>query len=122
MCDADSGEDGFVRNRAAKLGEREKSVAALNRNLMNDPDRIQRKDSSLQTKRLRCPYCVEGNEFKVMEPREKENGWYMCENCGHLAMPQRSDFRCRCVKCSGLGASTRLDQVARTLRRKSLQE
>jgi hypothetical protein len=51
---------------------------------------------------VRCPYCVEGREFKLMEPRDPTNGWYTCEGCGHLAMPLQSDFRCHCAKCAGL--------------------
>lgn len=69
---------------------------------------MQRMASRSKLGPLRCPYCVEDREFKLMEPRDGANGWYMCDNCGHLAMPGDSDFRCRCAKCAGLGRVSRV--------------
>jgi hypothetical protein len=51
-------------------------------------------------KSMRCPYCVEGREFKLMTVRGSED-WQMCSNCGHLAMSNNPDFKCPCAKCSG---------------------
>lgn len=72
---------------------------------MSDTDRIEGKATP---KSLRCPYCVENREFKLLEPRLGANGWYMCNHCGHLAMPMASDFRCRCANCVGIDRKSRL--------------
>lgn len=77
------------------------------RYLMSDTDRSERKTRGAKPIAIRCPYCVEDAEFKVMEPRNGANGWYMCDNCGHLAMPQHSEFRCTCARCVGLGNNGR---------------
>lgn len=28
--------------------------------------------------------------------------WYLCANCGHLALPSNPLFHCTCAKCVGL--------------------
>lgn len=60
-------------------------------------------DSKIDTrlKSIRCPYCVEGREFKLMINRDGD-GWHMCANCGHLAMAKNPDFKCPCAKCATL--------------------
>ncbi|PYX48694.1 MAG: hypothetical protein DMG79_11235 [Acidobacteria bacterium] len=52
-------------------------------------------------KMVRCPYCVESGEFKVMTDAEGIEG-RICGRCGHLAMPSNPLFECRCAKCAGL--------------------
>jgi DNA-directed RNA polymerase subunit RPC12/RpoP len=49
---------------------------------------------------VRCPYCLEGEEFKPMA--DNANGRFMCAKCGHLAIPDQRDFRCFCWHCSEL--------------------
>ena len=50
---------------------------------------------------IRCPYCVEGNHFKVMT--EVENGMPLkCGHCGHLVALNNPFFKCTCVKCFAL--------------------
>jgi len=49
---------------------------------------------------VRCPYCVLGYEFRPMLP--KPEGWFICQQCGHTAMPAKSQFRCFCQKCAEL--------------------
>jgi len=88
-------------------------------NLMTENGRTQRKAQQAEMKLLRCPYCVEGKQFKLMEPRDKEHGWYMCDKCGHLAVPDDSHFDCRCAKCIGLSIKAPLD---RSNGRRSVQE
>lgn len=49
---------------------------------------------------VRCPYCVLGNDFCPMLP--KPDGWFICLECGHTAMPIDPAFRCFCKKCGEL--------------------
>jgi len=48
---------------------------------------------------IRCRYCVEGGDFKVMIGQGGAETWYMCARCGHLAMPTNPLFKCTCAKC-----------------------
>lgn len=45
---------------------------------------------------VRCPYCVLGDQFRSMLQRP---GWLICEQCGHVAIPEDPDFRCSCRNC-----------------------
>ena len=50
---------------------------------------------------IRCPYCVEGNHFKVMT--EQEGGlWSKCGHCGHLVSPGSLLIKCNCPNCLAL--------------------
>jgi ribosomal protein S27AE len=49
--------------------------------------------------KVRCPYCVDGNGFKVMTPHDNH---LRCEKCGHVVIPDRPTFRCSCLKCTEL--------------------
>ncbi len=57
-------------------------------------------------KTIRCPYCVERGDFKPMAA-ESSGEWYVCVECGHLARPDSSAFRCVCSKCVTLELSLR---------------
>jgi hypothetical protein len=48
----------------------------------------------------RCPYCVEGYDFRPMVHRPE--GRFVCRKCGHSAMPGEPDFKCSCRKCAEL--------------------
>ncbi len=61
---------------------------------------------SKENRPFRCPYCVEGREFKLMLAH-KSDECYMCMNCGHLAMANHPEFQCPCVKCAGLSLRVR---------------
>lgn len=50
---------------------------------------------------VRCPYCVEDANFKVMVS-QPGGDWYLCGHCGHLALPSSPLFHCTCSKCVGL--------------------
>lgn len=50
---------------------------------------------------IRCPYCKLAGEFRPMILRLE--GWFMCESCGHNAMPLDPGFHCTCKKCQGCG-------------------
>ena len=46
---------------------------------------------------VRCPYCVLGDDFRPMLP--KVGGSFICQKCGHTAIPDNPDFKCFCQKC-----------------------
>jgi hypothetical protein len=54
-----------------------------------------------QTRVRRCPYCVEGGEFKAMSAND-DGDWLICARCGHLAVVGDPGFKCTCPKCVGL--------------------
>ena len=47
---------------------------------------------------VRCPYCVEDRNFKLMKPRA-DGEWFLCSTCGHAIMPGNLSYRCNCSKC-----------------------
>jgi hypothetical protein len=48
---------------------------------------------------IRCPYCVEGGNFKAMSsPVNRER--HLCSGCGHVVLPSNPLFECDCVKCA----------------------
>ena len=53
---------------------------------------------SQEPKTIRCPYCVEGGQFKAMIGR-LGGEWLTCAHCGHLSKPNNPHFKCTCVKC-----------------------
>jgi len=57
-------------------------------------------------KNVRCPYCVEEADFKLMLA-QGSGDWFLCVNCGHLALPAYPTFRCLCSKCVGLKSALR---------------
>jgi hypothetical protein len=51
-----------------------------------------------------CPDCVLGDQCKSMLQRP---AWFICEQCGHVAIPEDVGFKCTCrnwpkVEASGL--------------------
>src|SRR5579871_1561986 len=50
---------------------------------------------------VRCPYCVEGNEFKTMPPYGNR---LICLTCFHTELLNEPWFICNCSKCKELGA------------------
>jgi predicted RNA-binding Zn-ribbon protein involved in translation (DUF1610 family) len=54
------------------------------------------------TRAVRCPYCVEDRNFKLMKARA-DGEWFLCSNCGHAIMPSNSSYRCNCSKCIEFG-------------------
>lgn len=57
-------------------------------------------------KSIRCPYCVDGENFKLMVA-QTGGDWFLCGRCGHLALPSSPAFRCLCKKCIALNPETR---------------
>jgi hypothetical protein len=47
---------------------------------------------------IRCQYCVEAGQFKVMT-EHSDGQWSLCESCGHLALPRSPTFQCTCAHC-----------------------
>jgi rubrerythrin len=50
----------------------------------------------MSEKSVLCPYCVLGDQFRPLLQRPD---WYVCEQCGHVVIPDDSDFTCSCEKC-----------------------
>lgn len=50
---------------------------------------------------VRCPYCVEDRNFKLMNARS-DGEWFLCPSCGHATMPGHFDYRCNCSNCAEL--------------------
>src|SRR5215469_4448292 len=48
---------------------------------------------------VRCPYCVDGQNFRRMAARE--NSRFICGRCGHIESPN-VEFECNCGKCAEL--------------------
>jgi len=46
----------------------------------------------------RCPYCVEGDAFKLMTQKDDK---FCCQRCGHLLLPSDPSFVCYCSNCEG---------------------
>jgi hypothetical protein len=53
---------------------------------------------------IRCPYCVESGNFKVMASPESGDG-HICHRCGHVVLPSNPMFACACSKCERLKIS-----------------
>jgi hypothetical protein len=51
---------------------------------------------------IRCPYCVLGYEFRPMVAHA--DGKFVCNKCGHLAIPSDNNFECACWRCLELRA------------------
>jgi hypothetical protein len=47
---------------------------------------------------VRCPYCVQGEDFRQMLSRPL--GWFLCPKCGHTVKPGDLQFKCSCRKCA----------------------
>jgi hypothetical protein len=50
----------------------------------------------MSEKVFRCPYCVEGEQFR---PMLQKPGWLICELCGHVQLPGDPGFKCGCQRC-----------------------
>lgn len=57
----------------------------------------------MNSKVVRCPYCVLGVQFRPMEARL--DGRFVCEKCGHVSFPERTSFQCSCYRCGELNSS-----------------
>src|SRR5215472_5080852 len=52
---------------------------------------------------IRCPYCVQGYEFKLMtELTGGTGGIFYCPACRHLVRTAEPDFQCFCRGCLNL--------------------
>jgi hypothetical protein len=41
-----------------------------------------------------CPHCVVEDQFRPMLPRS--GGGFICQNCGHTAIPEKPEFSQNC--------------------------
>ena len=52
---------------------------------------------------IRCPYCVQGYEFRVMTDLTAGLGEnFYCPACRHLVRTAEPDFQCFCRGCTNL--------------------
>jgi len=78
----------------------EATPALLPRNVSDQGCRLHFSTGTMPTEEPRCPYCVEGVDFKKLKP--KLGDLFECERCGHLALPTEPSFVCRCWHCGQL--------------------
>jgi hypothetical protein len=45
---------------------------------------------------IRCPYCVQGGDFRPMSAR---SGKSLCVGCGHVSSREDPHLRCSCQRC-----------------------
>lgn len=50
--------------------------------------------------RERCPYCIEGQQYRMMTPIER---YLICALCGHMVIPDASHV-CSCARCQKLAS------------------
>ena len=56
-----------------------------------------------QQSAVRCPYCVEGEEFRPMvDLTDLPGGPSFCTRCHHLVHPRENGFKCLCRNCRKL--------------------
>jgi hypothetical protein len=67
---------------------------------------------------VRCPYCVLGGQFRPLVPHL--DGTFICENCGHVSLPDRRSFKCSCYRCQELHSSRIHRDVSSVLKIKSV--
>ncbi len=59
--------------------------------------------TSWQHTTTRCPYCVEGGDFRSMiDLTDLPGGPSFCTVCRHLANPREQAFKCLCINCRKL--------------------
>jgi hypothetical protein len=49
---------------------------------------------------VRCPYCVLDDH--ALHMLRRPGGWFVCQKCGHTAIPDKPDFKCFCQRCGEL--------------------
>jgi len=52
---------------------------------------------------VRCPYCVEGGNFKAMMGTA-DGEKFQCARCSHVTMPESPGYSCRCLNCTIINA------------------
>lgn len=58
---------------------------------------------------VRCPYCVEGSDFRPMLQRAEDS--FICLGCGHESASDSSHGRCACEKCAQVNRAA--DRISR---------
>jgi hypothetical protein len=54
---------------------------------------------------VRCPFCVQDDEFKEMvDLTGGAGGTFYCTTCRHLVRVGEPEFRCLCAHCRELNA------------------
>jgi hypothetical protein len=69
---------------------------------------------------VRCPYCVEGGEFRPMLQRSAQR--YLCSACGHMSMPFDPRAKCSCNKCREMNELALRQRTADEARRRVMSD
>lgn len=96
----------YLRNHKVEISRFPPDVTGGVRRMTDTGQIEQNWGRSTRSRQIRCPYCVERREFKLMLPHDTDGG-YMCANCGHLATPGHPEFKCPCTKCIALNLRSR---------------
>jgi hypothetical protein len=78
---------------------------------MSDEPNPPRGIPDIRPKKFRCPYCVVGEEFHLLQASTDDK--LICNNCGHMVFPSDTAFRCACSKCIKIDSSLRHRQSVR---------
>ena len=69
-------------------------------------------ETDCQVDPIRCPYCVQDNEFKIMlDLTGGTGGIFYCASCRHLVRTGVPGFQCLCLACKSLRGPTALVQT-----------
>jgi hypothetical protein len=69
---------------------------------------------------VRCPYCVEGGEFRPMLQRSAQR--FLCPVCGHMSIPSQPSAKCACNKCREANEVASRQRSAEEARRRMLSD
>jgi hypothetical protein len=65
---------------------------------------------------IRCPYCVQDNEFRIMlDLSGGVGGMFYCAGCRHLVRMEVPDFQCLCRACMNLRGAVALVETGRVV-------
>lgn len=64
---------------------------------------------------VRCPYCVQGKEFRPML-RQLGKKRFVCVGCGHTAVPGPIHSTCHCPRCRKMSRAANLCRESQELR------
>jgi hypothetical protein len=69
---------------------------------------------------VRCPYCVEGGEFRPMLQRSTQR--FLCPACGHMSIPADPRAKCSCNRCREMNELALRQRTAEETRRRMMSD
>jgi len=74
--------------------------------LPQEPERTAKTLTRWPLEPVRCPFCVQGHEFRLMVDLSGGlGGTFYCTSCRHLVRAGEPEFRCLCPNCHALASS-----------------